>query len=143
MERIARLVVILMVVASVVFGGAALAWGGGGSDKPGKGCGDKNHWHYNEGDCKPPHNPPPHNPPPHNPPPRWKMAIATYLGVLPVVMFLSLTIGPAIRSWNFVLSNAVFNACVVAGLTWVVMPLITRLLHGWLNPQPQTKDKII
>jgi len=80
---------------------------------------------------------------PHNPPPRWKMAIATYLGVLPVVILLSLTLGPAIRSWNFLLSNALFNACVVALLTWVVMPLITRLLHGWLNPQPQTKVKII
>jgi antibiotic biosynthesis monooxygenase (ABM) superfamily enzyme len=80
---------------------------------------------------------------PHNPPPRWKMAVVTYLGVLPVVMFLSLTLGPAIRSWNFVLSNALFNACVVAALTWVVMPLFTRLLHGWLNPQPQTKVKII
>jgi Uncharacterized protein conserved in bacteria len=77
------------------------------------------------------------------PPPRWKMAIATYLGVLPVVMLLALTLGPLLRSWNFILNNVVFNACVVALLTWAVMPLLTRLLHGWLNPQLQTKDKII
>src|SRR5258708_17393753 len=32
------------------------------------------------------------------PPPRWKMAIATYLGVVPVVMTLALTLGPLIRS---------------------------------------------
>jgi hypothetical protein len=70
---------------------------------------------------------------PQNPPPRWKMAIATYLGVVPVIMGLSLTIGPVVRSWNFVLNNLVFNACVVALLTWVVMPLITRLLHRWLH----------
>jgi Uncharacterized protein conserved in bacteria len=49
--------------------------------------------------------------------PKWKMAIATYLGVLPVVMVLSLTIGRLIGSWGFILSNAVFNACVVASLT--------------------------
>ena len=67
------------------------------------------------------------------PPPRWKMAIATYLGVVPVIMTLALTLGPLIRSWNFVLYNLVFNACVVALLTWVVMPLITRALHGWLQ----------
>ena len=70
-------------------------------------------------------------------PPRWKMAIATYLGVLPVVMFLALTLGPLIQSWNLVLRNALFNAFVVAGLTWVVMPLITRLLRPWLNPKSQ------
>jgi antibiotic biosynthesis monooxygenase (ABM) superfamily enzyme len=70
---------------------------------------------------------------PQNPPPRWKMAIATYLGVVPVIMGLSLSIGPVVRSWNFILNNLVFNACVVALLTWVVMPFITRILHRWLH----------
>jgi hypothetical protein len=68
-------------------------------------------------------------------PPLWKMAIATYLGVVPVIMFLSLTLGRLIRNWNFVLNNIVFNAFVVALLTWVVMPVITRTLRGWLQPQ--------
>ena len=70
---------------------------------------------------------------PHNPPPRWKMAVATFLGVFPVAMVLNLTLGPVIRSWHFIISNAVFNACVVAFLTWVVMPLVTRILRNWLN----------
>src|SRR5216117_1864390 len=47
---------------------------------------------------------------PHNPPPRWKMAVATFLGVFPVAMTLNLTLGPVIKSWHFLLSNAVFNA---------------------------------
>jgi antibiotic biosynthesis monooxygenase (ABM) superfamily enzyme len=68
-------------------------------------------------------------------PQQWKMAIATYLGVVPVIMFLSLTLGQWIQSWNFVLKNVVFNAFVVALLTWVVMPLITRALRGWLTPK--------
>ena len=76
---------------------------------------------------------------PHNPPPRWKMAAATFLGVFALAMILNLTLGPVIQSWNFVLRNAVFNACVVVSLTWVVMPLVTRLLQGWLNPQTQKK----
>jgi len=67
------------------------------------------------------------------PPPRWKMAIATYLGVVPVVMGLALTLGLLTHSWNFVLNNLVFNAFVVALLTWVVMPLITRAMKGWLQ----------
>jgi uncharacterized protein len=75
-----------------------------------------------------------------NPPPRWKMAVATFLGVFPVGMILNLTLGPTIKSWPFIPRNAVFNACVVALLTWVVMPLITRALHRWLHPD---RDKIL
>jgi antibiotic biosynthesis monooxygenase (ABM) superfamily enzyme len=78
---------------------------------------------------------------PHNPPPRWKMAAATFLGVFPVALILNLTLGPVIRPWHFILRNAVFNVCVVALLTWVVMPIIARLLKGWLNPQPQKKER--
>jgi uncharacterized protein len=75
-----------------------------------------------------------------NPPPKWKMAIATYLGVVPVIMGLSLTLGPMLQSWNFVLKNIVFNACVVALLTWAVMPVITRVLHAWLSAErPRTQ----
>ena len=74
--------------------------------------------------------------PSHPPPPRWKMAVATFLGVFPVAMLLNLALGPVIRSWPFVLGNAAFNLCVVAILTWVVMPLVTRLLRGWLHPHP-------
>jgi len=70
---------------------------------------------------------------PRNPPPRWKMAVATFLGVFPLAMVLNLTIGPWIHSWNFILRNAVFNGCVVALLTWAVMPLITRAMRSWLS----------
>ena len=70
---------------------------------------------------------------PQNPPPRWKMATATFLGVFPTATLLNLTLGPAIRSWPFVVSGVVFNAAMVALLTWIVMPLVTRALHGWLH----------
>ncbi len=77
---------------------------------------------------------------PQNPPPKWKMAFATFLGVFLLAMILNLTLGPLIREWPFVPRNAVFNAAVVALLAWVVMPLLTRLLHRWLQPQSRTKD---
>lgn len=72
---------------------------------------------------------------PGNPPPRWKMAAATFLGVFPVALVLSLTLAPAIHTWPFILRTAAFNVCVVALLTWAVMPFITRLLHQWLDPK--------
>jgi antibiotic biosynthesis monooxygenase (ABM) superfamily enzyme len=70
-----------------------------------------------------------------NPPPRWKMALATFLGVFPTAMILNLTLASAMRSWNFIVGNTIFNACMVALLTWVVMPLITRALGRWLHPE--------
>jgi antibiotic biosynthesis monooxygenase (ABM) superfamily enzyme len=77
---------------------------------------------------------------PQHPPPKWKMAVATFLGVFPLAMALNLTLGPIIHAWHFVARNAVFNAAVVTLLAWVVMPLVTRLLHGWLQPEIKTKD---
>jgi len=64
--------------------------------------------------------------------PKWKMACATFLGVFPAATVLGLTLGPWIEPWPFLLKGALFNACVVALLTWLVMPLITRALQGWL-----------
>lgn len=77
---------------------------------------------------------------PHNPPPRWKMAVATFLGVFPLAMILNLTLGPFIREWPFVLRNATFNAFVVVLLAWAVMPVVTKILRGWLQPQSTSKE---
>ena len=63
------------------------------------------------------------------------MALATFLGVFPLATILNLVLGPLFQSWPFVLGSAAFNLCMVVLLTWAVMPLITRLLHGWLRPQ--------
>ncbi len=70
---------------------------------------------------------------PHAPPPRWKMAVATFLGVFPTAATLNLTFGAALQSWPFILSGVVFNAAMVTLLTWFVMPLVTRALHRWLH----------
>jgi antibiotic biosynthesis monooxygenase (ABM) superfamily enzyme len=66
--------------------------------------------------------------------PKWKMALATFLGVFPTASILNLTLGVVIRPWPFVLNSIVFNGSMVALLTWIVMPLVTRALHGWLHP---------
>ena len=72
---------------------------------------------------------------PQSPPPRWKMAVATFAGVFPTAAILNLTLGAAIRPWPFIVSSVVFNAAMVALLTWIVMPLVTRAFHGWLHEQ--------
>jgi hypothetical protein len=78
---------------------------------------------------------------PHGPPPRWKMSIATFLGVFPTAMILNLTLGRSIQPWPFLLGSAVFNASMVALLTWIVMPLVTRALRGWLHPEGDKDQK--
>lgn len=70
---------------------------------------------------------------PGNPPPRWKMAVATLLGVYPTSLLLSLTVGEAIHAWPVVAKSLVIGAAMVALLTWVVMPFVTRILHRWLH----------
>jgi antibiotic biosynthesis monooxygenase (ABM) superfamily enzyme len=44
-----------------------------------------------------------------------------------------LAIGPAIHEWPLLIRNAAFNVIVVSCLTWLVMPLLTRVLHNWLH----------
>ncbi|MBI3869172.1 MAG: antibiotic biosynthesis monooxygenase [Verrucomicrobia bacterium] len=78
---------------------------------------------------------------PRNPPPRWKMAVATLLGVYPVSLLIGVVLSPALRQLPLALNLFVVSAIIVGLLTWVVMPLVARLLHGWLNPQPQTKER--
>lgn len=73
---------------------------------------------------------------PHTPVPRWKMAVATFLGVFPTSQFLGLTVGRWTHGWPVPLGGILFALLMVALLTWVVMPLVTRLLHRWLHPQP-------
>src|SRR2546428_13262571 len=53
-----------------------------------------------------------------SPPPRCRLFIATFLGVLPVVTVLNVTIGPAILMWNFLLWTAHFNGGMIELLIW-------------------------
>jgi uncharacterized protein len=71
--------------------------------------------------------------------PKWKMAVATLVGVYPTSLLIGETIGPWTREWPVPLQAWIFAAVMVAMLTWVVMPLVTRLLHGWLHPEDHRK----
>ena len=66
-------------------------------------------------------------------PPQWKMAVATYLGVVPVTIFTSQTVGRLLKGQNYFVANPVGNACVVALLAWAAMPLVTRIMKRWLH----------
>jgi antibiotic biosynthesis monooxygenase (ABM) superfamily enzyme len=76
---------------------------------------------------------------PVGPPPRWKMGLTTLLGVFPTSLFLAVTVGKAVHTWPLAARSLAIATAMVALLTWIVMPLLTRLLHGWLHSEPQSK----
>ena len=68
------------------------------------------------------------------PPPRWKMALVSLLAVLPVSIVLNLTLAPLLHEAPMVVGTLAKGALMIALLTWVLMPLLTRLLKSWLYP---------
>ena len=74
-------------------------------------------------------------------PPKWRTATATFAGVFPVVTLLNFTLTPVLRPWPIVASSAVIAAIVVILLTWLVMPVVSRLLRPWLYPAPAAADR--
>ncbi|MDR3618252.1 MAG: antibiotic biosynthesis monooxygenase [Paludisphaera borealis] len=71
--------------------------------------------------------------------PRWKMAVVTWVGVCLSVGLLNAVLRPWIADWPWWANLLGFNAVVVASLTWVVMPLLSRSARVWLR-RPTLKE---
>ena len=69
-------------------------------------------------------------------PPRWKMALATLIGVYPTSLLLGTFVVPYLHGWPKPLASLVVASCMVICLTWLVMPQVTKVLHRWLQPKP-------
>lgn len=67
------------------------------------------------------------------PPPRWKMAIVTWLGVYPVVLFWSRMLAPQLSFLPSAAVMAITALAAVITLAWVVMPLLTKIFSHWLH----------
>lgn len=72
----------------------------------------------------------PDRPVPTHPPPKWKMALVTWLSLLPMVIGLAYALAPL--RLPFLANAAVSTAIPVVMLTWVIMPRATRALYRWL-----------
>ncbi|CAN5465692.1 hypothetical protein BH09PSE5_BH09PSE5_22800 [soil metagenome] len=66
-------------------------------------------------------------------PPRWKIAVVTWLGICPTVYVLFLLTGDLMKSWPLSLRTVALTIAVVAVMTWVVAPQLTKLLRPWLT----------
>ena len=68
------------------------------------------------------------------PPPRYKMAVVTWLAVVPVVFVMFSLFGQWLSLLPALLRTLVYAAVTVTLMTYVVMPRMTRLFSFWLYP---------
>ncbi|MGZ6806452.1 MAG: antibiotic biosynthesis monooxygenase [Mycobacteriaceae bacterium] len=71
----------------------------------------------------------------------WKTALSVLVGLYPTVMILTLgitEIWPGAQLWASLL---VGNILSVSLLTWGVMPIVTRVLRFWLEPEPHSDTR--
>ena len=66
-------------------------------------------------------------------PPRWKMAAITALGVWPVSILIPWLLKPLVGTLHPWLQAFFIAIGIVIVLTWAVMPLLVRILKGWLH----------
>ncbi|WP_444913357.1 antibiotic biosynthesis monooxygenase [Microbulbifer sp. PAAF003] len=75
-------------------------------------------------------------------PSQWKMAMLILLMLYPIVMVITMWLLPLVESWPFATTNFFINLLIVASLTWVAMPLITRAFNIWLSDKSGKLTKI-
>ena len=68
------------------------------------------------------------------PPPRWKMWLASFLGAYPLVVLFQWLLAPSLDDLPLLLRAAIFPLILLSLMTYLAMPLITRLLRRWLYP---------
>jgi antibiotic biosynthesis monooxygenase (ABM) superfamily enzyme len=68
------------------------------------------------------------------PPPRWKMWLVSMIAVYPLVLAFQAFLVPLTSSWPLPLRAALFPVVLLTAMTYVVMPIVTRLLRRWLRP---------
>jgi uncharacterized protein len=73
-------------------------------------------------------------PTPSGPPPRWKQAVLTTLGLVPLLLVADVLLGGVTAGWPGWLRTVVITPVLVALMTWAIMPAITRASYRWLYP---------
>lgn len=78
---------------------------------------------------------------PKAPPPRYKMAIMTWMGVFVTLAVVSRLLTPILSNLPILLNQLITTGLVVAVLTYLIMPRLTKLFKRWLYPIPITEGR--
>jgi uncharacterized protein len=73
-------------------------------------------------------------------PSRYKLALITWAGAYAVITLILAALGPAMAPWPLPIRTLVLSVLMVATLTWLVIPVLTRLCRGWLTPMSRRSD---
>jgi antibiotic biosynthesis monooxygenase (ABM) superfamily enzyme len=76
------------------------------------------------------------NVPTMKPPPRWKMWLVSLVAVYPLVLAFQVLLVPRMTTLPLPLRALLFPLVLLTLMTFVVMPMVTRLLRRWLGPRP-------
>lgn len=66
------------------------------------------------------------------PPPRWKTFLMTATVILILQLTITYALSPLIGTWPLVVRSITVVLPVVAIMTWIVMPRLSKRLAGWL-----------
>jgi uncharacterized protein len=68
-------------------------------------------------------------------PPRWKMWLASFLGAYPLVVLFQWLVAEHVEGLPLLVRSAMLPLVLLSVMTYVMMPLVTRVLAGWLEAQ--------
>lgn len=68
------------------------------------------------------------------PPPRYKMAVVSCVAIAPLLMVFNFIFGAALNELPFVVRYLISTPILVAIMTYLWMPFITKLFRKWLYP---------
>jgi antibiotic biosynthesis monooxygenase (ABM) superfamily enzyme len=63
-----------------------------------------------------------------------KLALLTWASAYAVITAILAALGPTLASLPLALRTLVLSVLMVVALTWLIMPVMTRLFRPWLAP---------
>lgn len=69
--------------------------------------------------------------------PRYKMAVARWIALFPPLVVITVLASPLLATLPPLVRVFVVSVVLVALMTWVTMPLVTKWLAFWLLPAPK------
>jgi len=67
------------------------------------------------------------------PPPKHKMLIVVWISIFSLSLIIYYCLSPLLTQFHIVIQIAITSGVIVSLMTYIVMPLMTKLFHHWLH----------